>query len=64
MCYYLRVLCGYGGTGRRDRLRIYCQRRGGSSPLSRTIDGRQNGYKRFAVFLCSKVAFRGFFALF
>ncbi len=26
MCYYyLRVLCGYGGTGRRDRLRIYCQ---------------------------------------
>ena len=38
MCYYyLRVLCGYGGTGRRDRLRIYCQRRGGSSPLSRTI---------------------------
>ena len=29
-------ICGCGGTGRRARLRIWCLRRGGSSPFSRT----------------------------
>ena len=30
-------LCGYGGIGRRARLRIWCPRRAGSSPVTRTI---------------------------
>ena len=30
--------CGCGGTGRRAGLRNQCQRRGGSSPLIRTIN--------------------------
>lgn len=32
--------CGYGGIGRRARLRIWCHRRGGSSPFSRTKTDR------------------------
>ena len=30
------LICGYGGIGRRDRFRFYCQWRAGSSPVTRT----------------------------
>lgn len=33
------IICGYGGIGRRARLRIWCLRRAGSSPVTRTSFG-------------------------
>ena len=38
MRYYKeRILCGYGGIGRRARFRFWCLRRAGSSPVIRRI---------------------------
>ena len=39
MRYYKeRILCGYGGIGRRARFRFWCLRRAGSSPVIRRIE--------------------------
>ena len=45
------VLCGCGGTGRRARLRIWCPRRAGSIPVTRTKKEVTFVYQKLLLFL-------------
>jgi hypothetical protein len=45
--------CGCGGTGRRARLRIWCLRRAGSIPVSRTNYTEQRGCRESGSFFLS-----------
>ena len=45
----IKRLCGCGGTGRRARLRIWCLRRAGSSPVIRIFNFSFNAEAKAAV---------------
>ena len=52
---YLYCICGYGGIGRRARLRIWCHRRAGSSPVIRTRKRSMRSDFSYCVFMCYRI---------